>query len=148
MNIRCAVIALWVFVFFVAISSHADILLTIDNQKIAGELSVIADEFIEFKQQDYPGENEWIKVSKKHILAVVSSDGKIIYPRDKFDENALNYGRIPLRNETEQQKYLRRQLENRKAEQHLEQNEGKRYRVAAVIGGLGGLMIYALLGGQ
>lgn len=128
--------------------SNADILLTVDNQKLLGKITVIGEEYIEYETQTAPGETEWIKVHKKDIIAVVDDNLNLVYPRDKFDENALNYGRIPIKNKKEKRLYELRQRENKLAQQKAEKKEKNRFKIAALVGGLSGLMLYALLGGE
>ncbi|MBN1540551.1 hypothetical protein JW992_00265 [candidate division KSB1 bacterium] len=127
---------------------RADVLVTADNQKYVGKITLIAKEYLEFEHATHPGEKEWLKVLKKDILAVVDDRGRIIYPRDKFDENALNYGKVRVRNEKESEIYKKRQIETFMQQNLHESQEKKKYRVAAVIGGLSGLMLYAFLDGR
>ena len=134
-----------IFAMALAIPAKADTLVLVNNQKITGELMHIAHEYIEFKTEPTPGNPEWLKVYKKHLLAVVNDQGKLIYPRDKFDENALNYGKVRIRNEREKQLYLQRVQENLKVQRSLESEEKNRYKVAALVGGLSGIMLWALL---
>jgi hypothetical protein len=133
---------------FSVITAHADYLLLDNNKKLYGEMTAIAHEYIEFTVQDLSNENKWLKVPKKQVLAVLSDQKKILYPRDKFDENALNYGRIKPKNKKEKLVLKKRQLENIKTQRALENQEKNRFKVAAVIGGLSGLMLYAFLDGR
>ncbi|HNR67435.1 MAG TPA: hypothetical protein PKN04_06740 [bacterium] len=129
-------------------AAQADVLITVDKQKFIGRLSLIAHEYIEFENYPHPGEKEWLKVYKKDLLAIVDDRGKIIYPRDKFDENALNWGKVRLRSDKEKKIYEERQMENNQQQVLHESQEKSKYRVAAVIGGLSGLMLYAFLDGR
>ncbi len=133
---------------FLVITAHADYLLLDNNKKIYGEMTAIAHDYIEFSIQDVSGENQWLKVPKKQVLAILSDQKKILYPRDKFDENALNHGRIRARNKKEELILKKRQLENIETQRELENEEKNRFKVAAVIGGLSGLMLYAFLDGR
>ena len=127
---------------------HADILVLVGKEQLQGTLTVIGDKYVEFKHEKSPGLSEWIKVLKKDLLAVVGENGKIIYPRDKFDENALNFGRVKIRNEKEAEIYTQRQIINRRNESISEKKEKNRFKVAALVGGLSGLMVWALLGSR
>jgi len=129
-------------------SVRADKLILANNKKVQGELTLIGDKYLEFKVEEIPGEPEWIKVSKKDLLAVVSSAGRLLYPRDKYDENALNYGKVKIRNKQEAAIFLERKKENRQAELMMERKDKERFKVAALVGGLSGLMIWALLDNQ
>jgi hypothetical protein len=135
----------------VLISVHfcsADVLVRMDRVKIHGKLSLIADTYIEFVKDKSPGQQEWIKVDKKEILAILNSSGKLIYPRDKYDEIALNYGKVKLRTAQDVLKYKQRKTENSNVQTCHEQTEKNRFKVAAVIGGLGGLMAWAFIQGK
>lgn len=122
-----------------------DILLLINKKEYRGQLKRIAAEYVEFVNEETPGESEWIKIYKKDLLVVVNERGKIIYPRDKYDENALNYGKVRLKTRKEVEIYNRRIKHNQQVQRHIEQNEKNRYKVAALVGGLGGLMIWAFI---
>ncbi len=124
---------------------HADTLVLANKQQIPGQLSLIADDYIEFRVSKAPDQYEWIKVSKKILLAVVDEQKKIVYPRDKYDENALNYGKVRLRNEKEAHAYLQRKKTNQQVQIENEKSENGRYKVAAIIGSLSGLMLWAML---
>ena len=62
------------------------------------------------------GNYEWQRIIKKDLLAIVSEEGKIIYPRDKYDENVMNYGRVRLRNGNEAEIYQQRKNRNKQAQ--------------------------------
>ena len=148
MSIKSFILWIYVALFIVTNVVHADILLLRNKQRIRGEMSLVADDYIEFKRDLSAGENEWIKLSKKSVVAIVSDKGKLIYPRDKFDENALNYGKIRIRNENEKKTYLERKKTNKLAQLTNERQEKDRFKVAALVGGLGGIMVWAFLDGR
>lgn len=129
-------------------SVRADILILANNKRVHGELTLIGDKYLEFKVEEIPGEPEWVKVAKNNLLAVVSSAGRLLYPRDKYDENVLNYGKVKIRNKKEAVIFLERKKENQQAESIMEKKDKERFKVAALLGGLSGLMIWALLDNQ
>ena len=133
---------------FVAASLYADILILDNGQKIPGELLEIADDYIEYKIETNLGEPEWVKVMKKDLLAVIDRSGKLAYPRDKFDENSINYGRVRIRSAAERELYRQRKAENQQTQSILESREREKYRVAALVGGLSGIMLWALIGNK
>jgi len=143
-----SVASMFVLFFFLAPFAKADILILVDNHQFRGKISLIADDYIEFRLEKSVGESEWIKVYKKDLLAVVNERGKIVYPRDKYDENALNWGKIRLRNKKEAQIYLMRKKMNRIRQLENEKQEKNKYKVAALVGGLSGLMLWAFLDGK
>jgi len=126
----------------------ADTLILIDRRQFRGSLTLIADEYIEFRLEKSFNDNEWIKVYKKDLLAIVNDRGKIVYPRDKYDENALNWGKVRLRNKQEARIYLERKKMNRLRQLENEKQEKNRYKVAVLVGGLSGLMLWAFLDGK
>jgi hypothetical protein len=128
--------------------SAADVLVRMDRVKIRGKLSAIADTYVEFVEEKSPGQEEWIKVDKKKILVILNSRGKLIYPRDKYDEIALNYGKVKLRTAQDVLKYKQRKTENSTVQSNQEQTEKNRFKIAAVIGGVGGLMAWAFIQGK
>ncbi len=132
----------------IATSVRADVLILANNKKVHGELTLIGDKYLEFKVEEIPGEPEWVKIPKNNLLAVVSSAGRLLYPRDKYDEIALNYGKVKIRNKQEATIFLERKKENQQAELMMERKDKERFKVAALVGGLGGLMIWALLDNQ
>ncbi|HPN33248.1 MAG TPA: hypothetical protein PK843_01935 [bacterium] len=121
----------------------ADTLIKIDRSRTHGKLSLIADTYIEFVINKKDGQQQWIKVDKKEILDIVGSKGKLIYPRDKYDEMALNYGKVKLRTAQDVVKYKQRKSESILAQEQHEQAEKNRFKIAAMIGGVGGLMAWA-----
>jgi hypothetical protein len=126
-------------------TAFADVLLLSNNKQIEGNISLVANDYIEFLVGDEWNNKEWLKVPKKVILAILNREGKIIYPRDKFDENALNYGRVKIRNEKEKEIYLNRKKANQARQIENEKKESKRYKIAALLGGLSGLMLWAFM---
>ncbi|MBN1998775.1 hypothetical protein JW935_14545 [candidate division KSB1 bacterium] len=122
----------------------ADILVTVQNEQIEGTLSNIADTYIEFKL-DNPVKQEWIKVEKKNLMAVVDQKGKIVYPRDKYDENALNYGRIKINSREDAKKYAIRKQQNLQVQRKIERRDSSQFRTAVIVGGISGLMLWAFL---
>jgi len=126
----------------------ADNLILSNEKRIKGSLSLIGNDYIEFKTDHVSGNTDWIKVSKKSVLAIVNDDGKIIYPRDKFDENALNFGKVKLRNTEDLAKYRARKQNNKSNQFRNESAEKNRFKVAAIIGGLAGLMVLTVTGGR
>ena len=82
---------------------------------------------------------------KKDMLAVLDKSGKLAYPRDKFDEISLNYGKIKLRNGKEKQIFEQRKQQNQSIQQTIELRERDKYKVAALVGGLSGIMLWALI---
>jgi hypothetical protein len=135
----CAAHVFWVQQAF------ADILVLANNKHLQGEISLVGDDYVEFIVGDEWNNKEWLKVPKKAIIAILSEEGKIIYPRDKFDENALNYGRVKLRNEKEKEIYLSRKKANQTRQIENEKKDSKRYKIAALVGGLSGLMLWAFM---
>ncbi len=123
----------------------ADILVLDNGQKIKGELLEIADEYVEYKAESNVGEPEWVKVRKQDLLAIIDGSGKLAYPRDKFDENSLNYGKVKIRNRKERRIYLQRRTENQQNQSTLELREKDKYKVAALVGSLSGIMLWALI---
>src|SRR3990172_6445091 len=131
---------------FWAQTAFADILVLSNNKQIEGNISLIADDYVEFLVGDQWNNNkEWLKVPKKVIVAILNGEGKIIYPRDKFDENALDYGRVKIRNEKEKEIYQNRKKANQARQLQTEKKESKRYKIAALVGGLSGLMLWAFM---
>jgi hypothetical protein len=124
---------------------NADLLILDNGQKLNGEMIKIADDYIEYKAESSPGDVEWLKVMKKDILAVLNRSGKLSYPRDKFDENSLNFGKIRLRNEKERQTFEQRKSQNQNIQTTLELREKDKYKVAAIVGSLSGIMLWALI---
>ena len=146
MKTRLFLLVLWAIIALVAVPAlRADTLLLANKQQISGELSLIADDYIEFRVSRTADQYEWIKVSKKILLAVLDDQKKIVYPRDKYDENALNYGKVRLRNEKEARVFLQRKKANQQSQLENEKSENGRYKVAAIIGSLSGLMLWAML---
>lgn len=144
--LRCTTVILWtVLLVCIAPKVKADILILVDNQQLQGRLTFIGDNYIEFKIEQSPGEYEWVKVYKKNLLAVVSNKGKIIYPRDKYDENAMNFGKVRLRNKQEAEIYRDRKEQNKKAQIECEKREKNKYKVAAVVGSFGSIMLLTFL---
>ena len=141
MLLKKSIFAVMIF----AIPLFADILVLDNGQKIKGELLEIADDYIEYKAEMTVGEPEWVKVRKKDLLAVIDSNGKLAYPRDKFDENSLNYGKVRIRNQKEKQLYFLRKTENQKIQNTIELRERDKYKVAALVGSLSGIMLWALM---
>jgi len=137
-----------VFLTGFIIPAYGDILILADRSQLHGDLVLIADRYIEFKSEKSPGDFQWLKIAKKSILAVLNDRKKIIYPRDKFDENALNYGRIPLRDAREQALYNKRRYLNRLAQLRAEKRERDRFKVAALLGSISGVMLWVLLDGR
>jgi len=121
----------------------ADTLIKIDRSRMHGKLSLIADTYIEFITNKKDGQQQWIKVDKKEILAIVGGKGKLLFPRDKYDEMALNYGKVKLRTAQDVAKYKQRKSEAILVQEQHEQEEKNRFKIAAMIGGVGGLMAWA-----
>ena len=134
--------------FAVVNLAAADILIKDNGQKIIGEMTLIAKDYIEFKVETTPGYFEWMKVPKQELLAVIGKNKKILYPRDKYDEISINYGKVKLRNSRDEELYHRRQEENLKAQTTLEKEEKNHLKTAALLGGIGGLMIWTLIDGK
>lgn len=133
--------------FLLAASTcFADYLIFSNNKKIKGSLCLIGASYIEFKTDDLGMNTQWIKVPKKDILCITNDDGKIIYPRDKFDENALNYGKVKIRTHEDKEKYQMRQTENEQAEKMNNSAERNRYKTAALVSLVGGVMALILIG--
>lgn len=126
----------------------ADVLITAANKRIKGKLSYIGEGYIEFEVETKDGSGEWKKIDKKEILVILDEQKKIMYPRDKYDEIALNYGKVKLRTAQDVQRYKERKTENLSVQKINEQKEKNRFKVAAVIGSLGGLMAWAFLQGD
>ena len=129
------------FVLGVSTSVKSDVLILSDKQKIKGEISLIADDYIEFKTDKISGKTEWIKYPKKKIIAIVDENGKIVYPRDKYDENALNYGKVRLRTKKDLAEYRARKRENIANQLRNEKTEKERYKMAVIVGGIASLMV-------
>ena len=127
--------------------AQGDVLILANEKRFEGEISLIANDYIEFKTEQVTGSTEWIKIPKQKMLAVVDDNGKIIYPRDKYDENALNYGSVKLRDAKDLVNYRARKRENIANQLRLEKAEKNKYKVAAIIGGLAGLMILTISNG-
>lgn len=137
---------LWGMSIMLAISAaRADTLILANKQKVQGSLSLIADDYLEFRVEKSLEQFEWIKIPKKSLFAVLSDQGKVVYPRDKFDENALNFGKVKLRDKKEVDTFLKRKKANRLAQAENEKSEKGKYKVAAIIGGLSGLMLWAVI---
>jgi len=137
---------LWTLLFVcLATTARADILIFINNQQCQGTLTFIGDKFIEFKTEQNPGKYEWIQVFKKDLLAVVSNEGKIIYPRDKYDENAMNFRKIKLRNAKEAELYKKRKTINKQSQIDYENKEKNKYKVAVFVVSFGSLMLLTFL---
>lgn len=134
-----------VFILFLFVSAHGDILVLDNGKRVQGTMTEIADEYIEFKAELEPGNVEWLKVYKKDLLAVINQQGKLAYPRDKYDENSLNWGRVPIRSSRDKQVYLQRKKQNLSRQQELELRERDKYKVAALVGSLSGIMLWALI---
>lgn len=130
----------------VASPCSADQLIFSNNKKIKGSLCLIGTTYIEFKTDDLGPNTQWIKVPKKDLLCITSEDGKIIYPRDKFDENALNFGKVKIRTHEDKEKYQLRQQENDQAEKLNHSAERNRYKTAALVSLVGGVMALILIG--
>ena len=124
---------------------YADLLILDNGQKLTGKMIKIADDYIEYKAESSAGDVEWLKVNKKDLLAVLGTDGKLAYPRDKFDENSLNFGKIRLRDEKERTKFEQRKKVNQDVQQTIELREKDKYKVAALVGSLSGIMLWALI---
>jgi hypothetical protein len=142
------VIAVVTGLMFLASAAAADVLIFASNKRAKGKLSYIGESHIEFIFDTKDGSGEWKKVDKKEILVILDDHKKMIYPRDKFDEMALNYGKVKLRTTLDVQRYKDRKMENLSTQRMNEQKEKSRFKVAAVIGGLGGLMAWAFLQGN
>ncbi len=125
--------------------SEPDILIRVEKSQMYGEITAIADDYLEFKKQVSPGEYEWIKVPKQELLAVISNKGNILYPRDKYDENALNYGRIKVKSSQDKKKYLERKKNNKQIQSKLEHGEKNRYKTAFIAAGTSCLVIWAVI---
>ena len=132
-------------VFITASVSSADRLITSDKRYINGELSLIANDYVEFRTDQLSGTTEWVKISKRKILAILGNNGHIIYPRDKFDENALNFGKIRVKNNKELEVYRNRKRQNISNQLRNEKAEKQRFKIAALIGGLAGLMVMTII---
>ena len=126
----------------------ADVLLLANKKQIQGAISLIADDYIEFEMSKNFDQKEWVKIPKQYVVAVVNENGKIVYPRDKFDENALNYGKIKFRTEKEKEIYLERKKVNKISQVENEKRDNNRYKVAAIVGGISSLMLWAFLDGK
>jgi hypothetical protein len=129
-------------------TARADVLIFASNKRAQGKLSYIGESHIEFIFDTRDGKGEWKKVDKKDILVILDDHKKMIYPRDKYDEMALNYGKVKLRTAADVQRYKDRKMENLSTQQMNEQKEKNRFKVAVVIGGLGGIMAWAFLQGN
>jgi len=146
MKTKLFLLTVWAIILLASAPAlRADTLLLANKQQIQGELSLIADDYIEFRVAKAPDQYEWIKVSKNILLAVLDEQKKILYPRDKYDENALNCGKVRLRNEKEARVFLQRKKANQQTQLENEKSENGRYKVAAIIGSLSGLMLWAML---
>lgn len=136
------------FILGAPAAALADKLILSNEKRIDGEISLIANDYIEFKTDQFTGETEWIKIEKQKVLAVLDAKGKIVYPRDKFDENVLNYGKVRLQNKSDLAKYRARKRENITNQLRNEKAEKKKYKVAAIIGGIAGLMVFTISNGM
>jgi len=126
-------------------SVSADTLIRMDRVRIYGKLSVIGDTYVEFVEKKGTNGQQWIKVFKKDILAILDGRGKLLYPRDKYDEVALNYGKVKLRTAQDVSKYKQRKSQYIQAQAQHEKREKKHYKIAAFIGGVSGLMAYTFI---
>jgi hypothetical protein len=129
-------------------TSQADTLIKMDRTRLRGKLSLIADTYVEFTVEKNSGQQQWLKVDKKEILVILDHRKKLLYPRDKYDEIALNYGKVKLRTAQDVQKYKQRKTENSAVQAMQEQTEKNRLKTAAVIGGLGGIMAWVFVQGK
>ena len=127
-------------------SVFADTLIFSNNKKIHGSLTLIATKYIEFKTDELGPRTQWVQIYKKDILLILDDAGKIMYPRDKFDENALNYGKVKIRTEDEARKYNLRKQENIQAERISKDLERNKYKTAALVSLVGGVMALILIG--
>ncbi len=127
---------------------QADTLIKMDKTRLKGKLSLIADTYVEFTVEKSGGQQHWIKVDKKEILVILDKRKKLIYPRDKYDEIALNYGKVKLRTAKDVQKFKERKTENALVQAQQMQSEKNRLKTAAVIGSLGGLMAWVFVQGK
>lgn len=137
----------WIMAFLLTASvGFADQLIFSNNKKIKGSLCLIGTTFVEFKTDELSSNTQWIKVPKKDILCITDEDGKIIYPRDKFDENALNFGKVKIRTQADKEKLQMRQQENDQAEKQSNSAERNKYKTAALVSLVGGVMALILIG--
>jgi hypothetical protein len=138
----------FIVLLIIASSAMADVLILASNKRAKGKLSYIGETHIEFIFDSKDGSGEWKKIDKKDILVILDDHKKIMYPRDKYDEMALNYGKVKLRTTLDVQRFKDRKMQNLSTQKMNEQKEKNRFKVAAVIGGLGGLMAWVFLEGN
>jgi len=137
---------LWIALLILITSDlKADTLFLANNKKISGKLTFIGDDFIEFRTEKVLCQYVWIRILKRDLLAVLSDKGKILYPRDKYDENALNIGKVQCKTVKEIERLKNRKKLNEQAQFEYERREKNKLKVAIIVGSIGSLMLWTFL---